>query len=168
MNLPKRKSTRLKGYDYSANGAYFITICTHNRKCILSEIVGDGVLDVPQNVLTKCGEISDKYINQLNEFYDYISVEKYIIMPNHIHFILSVDNENDGTSRTPSPTSSVVSSFISTFKRFCNKEYGENIWQRSFHDHIIRSETDYKEIWEYIDTNVMKWENDCFYEKEKE
>ena len=169
-NLPKRKPTRLKEYDYSSPGAYFITICTKDKKKLLSKItVGDGVLDVPKNVLTKYGEIAKKHIKQMNSFYDYICVDKYVIMPNHIHFILSITNYSDcGTSRTPSPTNSVISQFVSTFKRFSNKDYGENIWQRSYHDHIIRSEIDYKKIWEYIDTNVIRWEKDCFYNDETE
>ena len=164
MNLPKRKPTRLKGYDYSTPEAYFVTICTQERKKILSNIiVGDGVLDVPQNILANYGEIANKYIKQMNGFYKHISVDKYVIMPNHIHFILSITDLKIGTSRTPSPTNSEISKFISTFKRFCNREYGKNIWQRSFHDHIIRDEKDYQKIWEYIDTNPLKWELDCFY-----
>ena len=164
MNLPKRKPTRLKGYDYSTPEAYFVTICTQERKKILSNIiVGDGVLDVPQNILSNYGEIANKYIKQMNGFYKHISVDKYVIMPNHIHFILSITDLKIGTSRTPSPTNSEISKFISTFKRFCNREYGKNIWQRSFHDHIIRDEKDYQKIWEYIDTNPLKWELDCFY-----
>ncbi len=167
MDLPKRKPTRLKRYDYSTPGAYFITICTKDRKQLLSKIVGTGVPDGPKNILTKHGEITDKYLRQMNEFYNNISVEKYVIMPNHIHLILSLSIPETGTSQTPSPTNSVVSKFISTFKRFCNKEFGENIWQRSFHDHIIRGEKDYQKIWEYIDTNVFKWEKDCFYNYER-
>ena len=168
MELPKRKRTRLKGYDYSTPGAYFITICAKDRKELLSEIiVGDGVLDVPQNILSDYGKIADKYINQLNNFYNHLSVDKYVIMPNHIHFILSITDLSNGTSRTPSPTNSEIAKFISTFKRFCNKEYGENIWQRSSNDHIIRGEKDYQKIWEYIDTNVLRWEKDCFYYDER-
>ena len=166
-NLKQRKPTRLKGYDYSATGAYFITICTKGKKQILSRIVGDGVLDVPKNILTSYGKIADNYINQMDVFYNNVSVDKYIIMPNHIHLLLIVA-ENNGTSRTPSPTNSVVSKFVGTFKRFCNKDYGENIWQRSFNDHIIRGENDYLKIWEYINSNTLKWKRDCFYTKEKE
>ena len=166
MNIPKRKSPRLKGYDYSLPGAYFITICTKDRKKLLSDIiVGDGVLDVPHNRLSDYGKIADKYITQMNEFYNYISVDKYVIMPNHIHFIISINDSLIGTSRTPSPTNSEISKFISTFKRFCNKDCNENIWQRSYHDHIIRGEKDYQKIWEYIDTNILKWEADCFFSK---
>ncbi len=172
MDLPKRKPTRLKEFDYSSPGAYFVTICTKGKMKLLSKIiVGDGVLDVPQNILTPYGFIAEKYINQMNEFYDYISIDKYVIMPNHIHIILVITEQNDapyGTSRTPSPTNSITAKFISTFKRFCNRECGKNIWQRSFHDHIIRGEKDYLKIWEYIDTNVIKWDQDCFYTSEKE
>ncbi len=73
-------------------------------------------------------------------------------------------SKSGGSSGTPTPTNNVISKFVSTFKRFCNKEYGENIWQKSFHDHIIRGDEDYNKIWGYIDTNELKWEEDCFYE----
>ncbi len=176
MDLPKRKATRLKGFDYSSQGVYFITICTKDRKCILSEIVGTGVLDCPQNTYSEYGKIADKYICQMNNFYKNISVDKYIIMPNHIHLLITVKSSgqsrtsDNGQSRTPVPTddvrfnaNSTISGFVGTFKRFCNKEYGENIWQSRFHDHIIRGENDYLKIWNYIDTNICKWEADCFY-----
>ena len=106
----------------------------------------------------------DKYINQLNDFYENISVEQYVIMPNHIHMILFV--RNDGSSRTSTPTvkqHSVVPAFISTFKRFCNKEIGENIWQKLFYDHVIRNKNDYEEISKYIYENPLKWQFDEFY-----
>ena len=164
MDLPKRKPTRLKEYDYSTQGAYFLTICVKDKKQLLSKIiVGDGVLDIPKNELTEYGIIAEKYIKQINDFYYCISVEKYVIMPNHIHLLLWISHSQHGSSRTPNPTNSTISSFVSTFKRFCNKEYEKNIWQRSYHDHIIRGEADYQKIWEYIDTNVLKWKKDCFY-----
>ena len=130
-------------------------------------IVGDGVLDVPQNILTYYGEIADKYIRQMNDYYDQNSVEKYVIMPNHIHMIITIseDEKPIWSSGTPTPTNSLIPQFVSTFKRYCNREYPIPIWQRSFHDHIIRGEKDYLKIWEYIDTNVLKWEDDCFYNK---
>ena len=154
-----RKPTRLQNYDYSQNGYYFITICTHNKQKILCDIVGDGALDVPQIVLSKTGEIVDKYILSTNNISG-IAVDKYVIMPNHIHIILVVKN---GTSRATSPTNNIISHSISTLKRFVNKDVGKNIFQRSFHDHIIRGEEDYLKIWNYIDTNPQKWRDDCFY-----
>ena len=167
MELPNRKKNRLENFDYNENGAYFITICVQNRKQILSNInVGTGVLDCPKIVLTKYGEIVDRYINQLNAFYDNISVDKYVIMPDHIHLLITVTGDFDGQSGTPVPTdeefridntNSVVSKFVSTFKRFCNKEIVKNIWQQRYYDHIIRNDADYKEVWEYIDGNPSRW-----------
>ena len=166
MNLAKRKPTRLKGYDYSSPGAYFVTICTNGRKELLSKIyVGDGVLDVPKSKLTLYGEIANKHILNMSSFYRDIEIDKYVIMPNHIHLLIHISETNkaNGLSGTPSPTNSLISQFVSTFKRFCNKDYKENIWQRSYHDHIIRNKKDYEKIWEYIDTNTLRWEKDCFY-----
>ena len=117
--LKNRKTTRLKGADYSRNQAVFLTICTKERKCILSRVVGTGVPDGPQIKLTKYGQIAEKYIHQLNDFYEDLSVESYVIMPNHIHIMLWVKGIDNGPSRTPVPTvqNSVPSRFVSTFKR---------------------------------------------------
>ena len=79
--LKKRKTPRYQSFDYNSNGVYFITICTQNRRCILSRIVGTGVPDCPHPELTKYGQIADKYIKQLNDFYNHLSVEEYVIMP---------------------------------------------------------------------------------------
>ncbi len=165
MDLPSRKATRLKNYDYSTPGAYFITICTKDRKEILSHIVGTGVPDGPQNILTKYGEIAKKHINNMASFYSNISVDNYVIMPNHIHFLIQIHYTDikNGPPRTSVPTNSIISRFVSTFKRFCNREYGENIWQARSNDHVIRNEYDYKNIYEYIETNVIRWDKDCFY-----
>ena len=143
----KRRTPRYQSFNYDSIGV-FLTICTQNRRCILSRVVGTGVLDCPQTELTGYGKIADKYIKQLSEFYHHLSVEKYVIMPNHIHLLLWIkagkDTTDNGQSRTPVPTNieranSACSQFVSTFKRFCNKEYGKNIWQARFHDHIIRN-----------------------------
>ena len=164
-----RKTPRLQGFDYNSVGAYFITICTENRRCILSRVVGTGVLDCPKIELTKYGEIAEKYIKQLDDFYDNLSIESYVIMPNHIHLILFI--KENGQSRTPVPTNSnransTFSQFISTFKRFCNKEYGENIWQSRTHDHIIRDREDYDKHVKYICENPLYWYYDELYPKE--
>ena len=166
--LKNRKTTRLKGADYNRNQAVFLTICTKEKQCILSRIVGTGVLDGPQIELSEYGQIADKYINQLNDFYDDLSVESYVIMPNHIHIMLWVKGAENGPSRTPVPTvqNSVPSRFVSTFKRFCNKEYGHNIWQRHFNDHIIHNRDDYQEHINYICENPARWFYDELYNNE--
>ena len=162
--LPKRKPVRLRNFDYCDSGAYFLTICTENRRKILSQIVGGDVLDAPYDIkLTSYGQIADKFINQLSDFYTNIEVDNYVIMPNHIHIILFV--LDDGASRTSPPTKqhSPISSFVSTFKRFCNKEYGENVWQRHFYDHIIRNKEDYEKHVKYIHENPIRWYFDELY-----
>lgn len=155
----RRKPNRLKNYDYSSQGAYFITICTLDRKCILSQIVGGGVLDTPKIQLSEYGKIIENQITAMNSIYNNINVEDFVVMPNHIHMLLVVS----GSSGTPPPTNSAVSSFISTFKRFCNKQIGCNIWQRSYYDHIIRDEEDYINHLRYIEDNPAKWSKDKYY-----
>ena len=126
-------------------------------------VVGDDVLDVPHCELSDTGKTVENQIQVMSTLYSGIHIDKYIIMPNHVHIIVLIDGEN-GTSRTPSPTANaVVPRFISTMKRYTNKICGASMWQRSYHDHIIRNETEYKNIWEYIDTNLLKWELDEYY-----
>ena len=166
--LKKRKSTRLKGANYNSNQVVFLTICTKERQCLLSQIVGTGVPDGPQIELTKYGQIADKYIKQLNDFYNELSVEQYVIMPNHIHILLWVKGDGNGPSGTPVPTvqNSIPARFVSTFKRFCNKEYGTNIWQYRSNDHIIRNREDYEEHVKYIHENPLRWHCDELYTEE--
>ncbi|MBR5252850.1 MAG: transposase [Clostridia bacterium] len=156
-DLPKRKKNRLDGYDYGSSGAYFITICSKDRKNILSTVVGDGAHDVPKIVLTTIGEVIEKYILSTNRIED-VYVDKYIIMPNHIHMIVFIKPQDDsGTSRAPSPTNEIVPHVVSTLKRLCNKEIGHNIFQRSYFDHIIRDKEDYNTRVKYIHENPMRW-----------
>ena len=162
--LPKRKDLRLKSFDYSSVGAYFITLCTEDRRQILSRIVGVDVLGDPKNVeLLPYGVVADKYIKQMSEFYENIIVDQYVIMPNHIHILLVVRDNGSPRTSTPTKQTSTVSHFVSTFKRFCNKEYGSNIWQRGFYDHIVRGREDYEEIVKYICENPLRWCYDELY-----
>ena len=99
----ERKSTRSGYFDYSNAGVYFLTICTQKRQQILSRIVGVDVLGDPKNIeLLPYGKIADKYINQMNDFYDNITIDRYVIMPNHIHIMLLVFE--NGSPRTSTPT----------------------------------------------------------------
>ena len=153
--MVERKQTRLKYCDYGKNGAYFITICTKDRKKILGKIlsVGDDDHIVPKVVLSKYGLIVEKYIKGIN------GIDKYVVMPNHIHMIIKINN---GTMWSSSPT---ISQLVKTFKTLVSKEIGHSIFQRSFYDHIIRDEHDYQEIWKYIDDNPLKWTLDKYYYK---
>ncbi len=165
-NLPTRKPTRLKEFDYSAEGAYFITICTHNRKMLFSNIVG-AIHESPATELNQNGKIIDDYIKQLNSRFG-LFVDKYVIMPNHIHIIIVINERSIRESTLQKR--SIISNAIGYLKMNASRDihkngYNEKIWQRSFHDHVIRNEKDYLKIWNYIDTNPFKWEDDCFYVK---
>ena len=95
-DLPKRKRTRLENFDYSTNGAYFITICTHEKKCLLSKIVGEGLCALPKNILTPIGIEIKKAIEFVNDNYTGVTIEKFVIMPNHIHLIVVLNNSGGG------------------------------------------------------------------------
>ena len=181
--LAVRKKIRLEGYDYSQAGYYFLTICVEDGHEILGRVVvGDGVLDVPPikpNVpqfdkydvpfvqLSEYGIIAKKHIREIDEKYEHISIQNYVIMPNHIHILLAVLNDKKiGTSRTPSPTNAVIPAFISTLKRFIHKDCGFVLFQRGCHDRIIRNKTEYRVRWQYINNNPANWaEDDCFVDK---
>ncbi len=154
---PKRKPIRLKNYDYGSNGAYFITICTHNRKKLLSEIVGEGLRALPTIQLTEIGYHVKSAIEYMQDNYAHITVDNYIIMPNHIHLLVVISNESGGRGNPP------LQDVIGYLKSYTTKLYGGCLWQRSFHDHIIRDDDDYNKIYDYIKYNHLKWTTDCFY-----
>ncbi len=172
MDAAKRKRNRLKEYDYSLEGGYFVTVCTDNRAHILSCIpVGDG-FPVPR--LTEAGEVVERCIGEIGGRYPSVSVDKFVIMPNHLHMILVFDSGTHGTG-DPSPTSigeapPSLGALLGWFKYKTTKEIndlngtaGKKLWQRSYYDHVIRNRTDYLEIWQYIDDNPAKWREDELY-----
>ncbi len=160
MEFPVRKSPRLPFYNYSSPGAYFITICTQNRKNILARIVGGGVLDAPSICLSPTGQIVEQRLLSANQIYNVI-IDKYVVMPNHVHILIFIHPHASHTASVPSNQS--IPRFVSGFKRLCNQSVGHPIFQRSYHDHVIRNERDYQRIWQYIDNNPALWEKDCFY-----
>ena len=143
MDLQSRKKNRLENFDYNQNGAYFITICVKDRKKILCDIVGDDAHIVPK----KYGMIVEKYIRNAPE------IEKYVIMPDHIHMIVRIEN---GSMWASTPTNKVAN-IVRSLKVLTTKEIGKPIFQRSYYDHIIRNQNDYNEILEYIENNPKKW-----------
>ena len=166
---PHRKNLRLKEYDYSKNGMYYITICTQNRECILSKIieyeennvkpVGVGVLDDPkiENIkikLLKPGEFIKKQIQLMNRLYKDIKIIDYVIMPNHIHFILILKNNNVINLKD------FITTYKSTVTKKINKIETIKIWQRNYYEHIIRNEKELYAIIEYIQNNPINWRKD--------
>lgn len=144
MELSQRKKIRVGEYDYSQCGAYFVTICTQNRRPILSNIVGDDAHIVPK----RYGQIAEKYLKNAAE------IEKYVIMPDHIHMLIRLEEQG---AEKRSPQASRIASIVRSIKTLTTKEIGEPIFQRSYYDHAIRNQRDYNEIWEYIENNPRKW-----------
>lgn len=159
MELPQRKPNRLKRFDYSAPGAYFITICTKNRKNLFWENVGASIARPEDVILSAQGDIVDKAIRCIPAYYPAISVDRYIVMPNHIHLLLQIHTDCSGNT-VQAPAISVV---VQQMKGYVTKQLGCSIWQKLFHDHVVRNEKDYQMIWNYIEGNPMKWAEDCFY-----
>ncbi len=154
MEFPQRKPNRLKDFDYSQNGAYFITICVKDKKKLLGEIAaGQDTIE-----LSEYGLAVEQAIQGIAQHYSNAAVEKYIIMPNHIHLIIMLREADVRTMTAPT-----ISRIIKHMKEFVTKKTGRSFWQKTFHDHIIRNEREYQEIWEYIHTNPMKWKEDCFF-----
>ena len=156
--LPRRKNIRLKNYDYSQVGYYFITICSKDKKSLFWKVGETCGRQFERPPLSNIGEIIDLEINKINSIYENVEINKYVIMPNHIHMIIILYNGN-GRSKTV-PT---ISRIIQQFKGSISKQIGFSLWQKSFYDHIIRNEQEYQEIWNYIETNPLKWEDDKYY-----
>ncbi|AJI47896.1 transposase [Francisella philomiragia] len=176
-----RKNLRLKYYDYSSNGAYFVTICVNNRECLFGDII-DG-----QMCLNDAGLMIDEIYHDLENKFANIQCGEYVIMPNHFHCVIHICNDgyrmNERANIEFAPTKVPVgvesistrvslSQIIQTFKRQTTIEYingvktknwqsfDKRLWQRNYYEHIIRNEKSYNEIIKYIQLNPLKWELD--------
>ncbi len=170
--LPKRKHPRLKKYDYSSAGAYFITICTERRKCLLSRIenlndasVGRGLAPAVTKGIeyTKFGKIAEEQLILLEERYPFLKIDRYVIMPNHIHAVIILGNRTAGASPRPTVVD-IVCAYKSLTTRECRKNgLADSLFQTSFFEHVIRNQVEYDEIEKYIHENPAKWYFDELY-----
>ena len=187
-NIHHRRSIRLKEYDYSQNGAYFVTICVQNRECLFGEIV-DGEM-----VLNDAGEIIKTEWEKLPQQFSNIELDVFAVMPNHFHGIVMIQNENNvgvplvGTQNDGQPQlqtgqpqgiaptgKNTIGDIIRAFKSLTTNEYihgvktkkfppfEKRIWQRNYHEHIIRNEKSLETIQNYIINNPVKWQDDKFF-----
>ena len=148
MSYYARKSPRIPNYDYSTQNYYFITICSHNRRCIFGTV----------EKLSEIGEIAEKHIAQLPTHYEDISVEKFVVMPNHVHMILALNCHGKYDVQQ------IIGQYKSGVSREVGKKYSlDSVWQRSFHDHVIRSQAAFEKIWLYIEGNPQCWKDDYFF-----
>lgn len=158
----ERKSLRLEGYDYSKAGYYFITICTLEKRHLFwngTASVGADIIRPHLPELTDLGQMVDRLILDIPNHYPNVTVDKHIVMPNHIHLILRLE-ENGRMISAPTKSTSTI---IGQMKRISSKLAGRPLWQKGYYDHIIRNEPDYLRIWQYIDTNPAKWTEDEYY-----
>ncbi len=155
MNQRKPRN-RLNGFDYTSFNSYFITICTYNKDQFLSFI------NNKKSILTEIGKLVQQQWLWLGANYNYIQLHEYIIMPDHIHGILQINNTLTDRSR-PVPThfkslSSLIGAFKTTSSKIIRKQMKIDFrWQRSFHDRIIRNSCEYNEIKKYITENPVNW-----------
>lgn len=165
---PKRKSNRLRGFDYSQNAAYFLTICTQHRKPLFWSVGAHSVRPLTRNrcdprgpsllpALSAEGCIVERAIWEIPVHYPAVQLVKYAVMPNHVHLLLLL--QGDGRTLC-APT---VSRVVKHWKEAVTKQLGRSVWQKSFHDHVVRGQADWETIWQYIDANPQTWESDCFY-----
>lgn len=157
--LPQRKHPRLKDYDYSSNGSYYITICTVERKCILGSVPNRRDINfAPKTSLSDIGKTARKYIESIENFYPNAKVENYTIMPNHIHLLITLfRSENLTESRTD------ISQIIKAYKRLTAREIGYQFWQESYYDEVIKDDLHFQNVWNYIEYNECKWEEDKYF-----
>ena len=137
----------MRHYDYAQPGYYFVTICTKDKKCIFGE----------PGQLNRLGQLAQQGLSEIKQHTRGVHVDKCVVMPNHIHAIIIL-----GENATELPT--VIGQYKSAVTRNIRKTGNvTEVWQTSFHDHVIRSEQAYQQIWAYIDTNPIRWQEDCFY-----
>ena len=143
-SFPSRKPLRIPNYDYSQCNIYFLTLCTKNRQPLFWSA----------GRLSNIGKLAEAELKRFSFIYENVRIEKYCIMPDHIHLLLWLDVPADGRPQV-SPT---VSRIIQQFKGTITKKIGQSIWQKSYYDHIIRNAADYRACWEYIENNPLKYE----------
>lgn len=151
--LPKRKNNRIKNYDYSSTGAYFITICTKERQ---NYFWGNqcGFVDSLTNIkLSQYGKVVDTAIKKIPIIYPAASVEHYVIMPDHVHLLLLIQGDESGRPMV-APT---IDRIIKQMKGYITKKIGFSVWQKLFFDHVIRNSKDYEEHVKYIYENPIRW-----------
>ena len=150
--FPVRKNTRIPHYNYATCNYYFVTICTHNKTCIFGK----------PGQLNQFGMISYECIELISKFYPNVQIDKFVVMPNHIHMIVVI-GAKEKQAKLPNLSHVIGQYKMAVTKKIRLLKPDLIVWQRSFHDHIIRNQKSFEKIWLYIENNPVKWEDDCFY-----
>ena len=162
-----RKPNRLPGYDYSTEGRYFVTICAKGHAALFGQVtVGPSIARLPEVSLSAEGKAVEAAILGITCHYPSVQVEQFVIMPNHVHILLSICEESrcgDGAPGKSRPTGAAIPQIVSSLKRFTNRKAGMDLWQGGYYDHIIRDEQDFLTRWQYIENNPAAWLDDDYY-----
>ena len=159
---PKRRSIRLKGYDYTEAGAYFVTICTQDRTCLFGDVVDEEIR------LNEAGQVVQAVWDELPNHYPNVELDEFVVMPNHVHGIIVIVGADVGAGFKPAPTIPVkrhgLAEIVRALKTFSARRInelrgtpGRSVWQRNYYEHIIRDEESLNRIREYIANNPAQW-----------
>ncbi len=153
--MDRRKLLRLPGFDYSQTGAYFVTVCTINRRCLFGEIV-EGKLES-----SRSGKAVARCWNEIPNHFNGTALDGFVIMPNHVHGILLFP---DGVGAVACPArcgrARTLQSVVGSFKSAASRQLGTRIWQRNYWERVIRNEDELNRIRAYIDKNPLRWPSD--------
>ena len=167
----RKKSIRLHNYDYSQKGLYFITICIKNRQHLFGSIVNGKMR------LNDPGEMVQRIWSEIPQFYKGFELHDFVVMPNHFHAIIEIVGKiplwsSDVQVKKQLTIPDIVHRFKTlTTRKYIDGVYNQNwegfqkqLWQRSYHEHVIRDDKSYKMIVEYVQNNPLKWVDDCYYD----
>lgn len=170
MDFPKRKQIRLKDYDYSQKNAYFLTICTYHQLHLFGKITNDTVSSVPRGNRNDAGNMIEKWLFELENKFNQVQIDFYVIMPNHIHFII-INTGNAGGNTLPGIIdwfkTMTTNEYIKGVKNHLFTPFNKHLWQRSYYEHVIRNEQDLNGIRQYIEENPLKWSLDEYYKDDQ-
>ena len=159
MDLPKRKQIRLPQYDYSGAGAYFVTICTHQKKHLFLNGVGAHLCVRPN----RPDLLVEKWLHELEQKYPGVELDYFVVMPNHVHFILFITGAHTGA---PLPEivkwfkTQTTNAYIAGVRSGEFPPFDRHVWQRNYYEHVIRNEQDLFSARNYIQGNPLKWRED--------
>jgi len=172
--MKNRRSIRLRDYDYSQSGAYFVTICTYNKECLFGHIVNG------EMVLNDAGRIVQAVWDEIAKHFNHVELDQFVIMPNHVHGVITLNSENVGAG-SPRPTAfpcpnenegrgnlaPTLGTIVAFFKYQTTKRIneshgnpGQKLWQRNYYERVIRNESELNRAQQYIIDNSTKWDMD--------
>lgn len=166
--MKERKIIRLPSYDYGQNGCYFVTVCTQDKVWHfgLPSSVGAAPCGRPNVV----AELAERWLFKIEEKYPEVKIDKYVIMPNHIHVIFCIEKaETGGHMGPPLPKimdwykTMTTNEYIRMVRQGKLPPFRGKLWQRSYYDHVIRNYDDYLRVWNYIESNPARWAEDEYY-----